>query len=91
MNRRRQVLVLCDVRALRDPHFGTVGLLARLRLTVRRLGYELRFRNASAELVELVSLAGLEDVLRVEPGGQPEEREDPLRVEEEGELRDPFG
>jgi hypothetical protein len=91
MARQRQVLVLWDVRALREPHLGTIGLLARVRLAVRRLGYELRLRNASPELLELVSLAGLDQVLRVEAGRQPEEREDPLGVEEEGDLGDPVG
>lgn len=85
---RRPVTLVCDVRSLRDPHLGTVGALARLRLAARRLGCELRLRNARAELLELVSLAGLEEVLRVEPGGEPEEREQPLRVQEEGELGD---
>jgi hypothetical protein len=85
----RPTLLVCDLRELGDSHLGTVGELAALRLAVRRLGCELLLRNASAELRELLSLAGLEEVLSLEPGGQPEEREDACRVEEEGELGDP--
>ena len=86
---RRPITLVCDVRSLRDPHLGTVDALARLRLAARRLGCELRLRNAGADLLELVSLVGLEEVLTVEPGREPEEREEPFRVEEEGELGDP--
>lgn len=84
----RPVLLVCDLRELRDLHLGTVGFLARLQLSARRLGCELRLRNASGELLELLSLAGLEGALPVESGRQPEEREDPCRVEKEGELGD---
>lgn len=88
MAERRPTTLVCDVRSLCDPHLGTVGALARLRLAARRLGCELRLRNVRAELGELLSLAGLEEVLPVEPQGQLEEREDALGVEEEGELGD---
>jgi hypothetical protein len=89
MTGRRPTTLVCDVRSLHDPHLGTVGALARLRLAARRLGCELRLRNARAELLELLSLAGLEEVLLVQPRGEPEEREETLRVEEEAELGDP--
>ena len=81
--------IVCDARTLREPHLGTVDRLARLRLVARRLGLELRLRNAPRELRELIVLAGLEEVLVVEPGGQPEEREQALGVEEEREVDDP--
>ena len=42
-----------------------------------------------AELSELLDLFGLTDVLRVEPGRQPEQREEPLGVEERVEMGDP--
>ena len=41
------------------------------------------------ELCALLELTGLASVLCVEPEGQPEEREQRLHVEEEGELADP--
>jgi hypothetical protein len=67
----------------------TVDTLARLQLLAHRRGSELLLRNSSPELLALIAFSGLERVLRVEPGGQAEEREQPLRVEEEGELGDP--
>ena len=71
------------------PTAQTVDALARLELAGRRLGRELRLRNASQELQELLAFVGLADALRVEPVGQPEEREQRVGVEEEGELDDP--
>ena len=67
----------------------TIDALARLQLAARRLGLELRFRRVSAELTELIALAGLGGVLLLEPGREAEEREERLRAEEERELRDP--
>lgn len=83
--------VLCDVGALVDVDAAAIDALARLQLTARRLGGRLRLRHASGELRELLALAGLADVcgLRLEPQRQAEEREQPLGVEEEGELGDP--
>ena len=79
--------VPCDVSAL-PADAATVDGLARVELALRRLGYELRLRRATSELVELVAFTGLSDVLRVETGGQPEEREERVGVEEERELGD---
>jgi hypothetical protein len=51
-------------------------------------------RNAAPQLVELVTLAGLADVLpceagsRVQLGREAEEREEPGRVEEERDAGD---
>ena len=83
-----QVLV-CDVAALTHPDAGTVEALARMALTTRRLGREVRLRDPSRELRELVDLFGLADVLRVQPRRQPEEREQALGVEERVEMGDP--
>jgi ABC-type transporter Mla MlaB component len=44
-----------------------VDALARLQLAARRHGCELRLRNASPELRELIAFMGLRDVLRVAP------------------------
>ena len=70
------------------PDLRTVDLLARVALAARRSGCELRLGRATPELRELLVLCGLAQVLRVEPERQPEEREDRLGVEEEGELGD---
>lgn len=72
-------------------HLSAIDALARLALAARRAGIELRLRKVSEELRELLVLAGLEEVLGVEPRGQPEEREERLGVEEEAELDDPAG
>jgi anti-anti-sigma regulatory factor len=78
----------CDVGGLDPPDLHAVGVLARLHLVARRLGCDLRLCHASDELRELIAFAGLLDVLRVEPRGQAEEREERVGREEERELGD---
>jgi hypothetical protein len=51
---------VCDV----DPDAVTVDALARLQLAAKRISCRLLLRNASPELLELVSFMGLSDVLR---------------------------
>lgn len=80
--------VVCDVGSL-DPDVSSIDVLARIQLGARRLGVEVRLLRLSSELRELLELAGLAAVLGVEPGRQPEEREQPLGVEEKRELADP--
>jgi hypothetical protein len=70
-----------------SPDLASVGALARLRARCRCL----RFRGASRELRELIAFCGLEDALRLESRRQPEEREERVRIEEEGELGDAVG
>jgi anti-anti-sigma regulatory factor len=84
----RPSTIVCDVRAL-SPDAAAVEALARLQLAARRAGLELRLRRASTELRDLLVFCGLDDVLRVEAGGQAEEREDRRGAEEERELDDP--
>ena len=79
--------LVCDVHALAADAL-TVDALARLQLAARRVGHELALGGASRELLELLDLCGLRGVLHVEVGGQPEEREQRVRVEEERELDD---
>ena len=67
--------VPCDVRCLR-ANAATVNALARLQLHALRYGFRISLRNASPELLELIAFMGLTCVfLRLEPRGQPEERE----------------
>ena len=80
--------IVCDVRAISEPDVGTVDALARLQLTVQRLGGSIEFRGASRDLRELVELAGLREVLLLEPVGETEEREETLGVEEEADPGD---
>jgi anti-anti-sigma regulatory factor len=84
----RPSTIVCDVRAL-SPDAAAVDALARLQLAARRIGLEIRLRHASSELQGLIVCCGLDDVLRVEAGGQAEEREERLGAEEERELDDP--
>ncbi len=56
-------LLICDLGTLGDPDAVAVDALARLQLTARRLGNEIRLRHASDELQELIALAGLDDVV----------------------------
>jgi anti-anti-sigma regulatory factor len=78
----------CDVRAV-PADAGGVDALARLQLAAHRAGIRLRLCHASPELCRLLELCGLDSALCVEPKREPEEREERLRVEEEGELPDP--
>ena len=81
--------LVCDIGTLADPDLGAVADLARLHVASRRLGLDLVLHNASDALVELVAFVGLGDVLRFQPRGQAEQREQRLGVEEERELADP--
>ncbi len=76
-------MTLVDVRGF-APDAVTVDALARLQLAARRNGSEIRLQNASAQLLELVDFMGLRGILE----RQPEEREDPLGIEEEREADD---
>ncbi|MDQ5819987.1 MAG: STAS domain-containing protein [Actinomycetota bacterium] len=81
--------IVCDVRALVDADVATIDALARLQLTARRCGFVLHLRNAPPELHELLAFVGLDGVLPVEPGGQAEQGEERVGVEEERELGEP--
>jgi hypothetical protein len=66
-----------------------VDTLARRALAERRRGRQFRLACAPPELRELIALTGLAGVLLGgEPGREPEEREERLRVEEERQLGD---
>ena len=80
--------IVCDLRGV-AADCVTVDALARFHLAAKRAGVELRLRHASAELSELLVLTGLDGVLRIEPGRETEEREEPLGGEEERQLDDP--
>ena len=88
-------IILCDLARLADADIATVDALARLALGARRMGCAVTLRDPSTELLELVGLAGLGEVLPCAPAsgleviGQPEEREEPLGVEEERDAGDP--
>jgi hypothetical protein len=56
-------LVVCDVGALVEPDAVAVEALARVWLTVRRLGRGVRLRRSCHELEELLAFMGLAEVL----------------------------
>ena len=74
---------------LGQPDLAVIDRMARICLAARRGGSELRLAEASDELIALIDLAGLGDVLRVDVKRKSEERKEPGRVQEEGELGDP--
>jgi hypothetical protein len=88
MSTPRRRTFACHVGAV-PADAATVDALARLQLSARRRGLDVSLREASGDLEALLGLCGLSDVLRVEAGRQPEEREQRGGVEEEGELDDP--
>lgn len=58
-------VVFCDAGAVIAPDAVAVDAVARLHLTAKRLGCELRLQHACARFEELIALAGLSDVLKV--------------------------
>ena len=74
---------------------GLIDTLARIQLAAKRAGLVVvGVHGAPPGLHELVGLVGLDRVLpvemtSVEVGGQPVEREERVRVEEERRLDDP--
>jgi len=80
--------IVVDARLL-TPTGATIDRLARQQLCARRSGLRVLLRGASVDLERLVVFAGLEEVLRIEPRRKAEQREQPVGVEEEGELPDP--
>jgi anti-anti-sigma factor len=90
--------VICDVRSLARADAAALDVLARLQLAARRMGGRIRLRGASRELRDLLAFTGLSDALPVEarlslrplqPCRQPEQREEPLGVEEGVDPDDP--
>jgi hypothetical protein len=71
------------------PDAVTVDALARLQLSALRCGREIRLHDVSSQLRELIEFCGLREVLGVEVRRQAEQREEPVRVEEERQLDDP--
>jgi ABC-type transporter Mla MlaB component len=62
LERKGPGVAVCDVSGV-DPDAVTIDALARLQLAAGRHGCQVRLRNASAELLELVAFMGLSDVL----------------------------
>jgi ABC-type transporter Mla MlaB component len=91
----RVKVVVCDVGALVDPDAVTVDALARLQLSARRSGRQIRLHQACGRLQDLLALMGLSDALplcarlALEPRGQSEHGEPTGGIEEEADPPDP--
>jgi hypothetical protein len=81
-------VALCDVGAL-PADAVAIDALARIQLAARRMGRRVVLRDAADELRDLLAFVGLTAELRIEPGGQAEQRKQGVGVEEERELTDP--
>jgi len=66
--------VTLDCSAIPDPGLPGLDAILRVRLAAGR-GCEVALRGCSPRLRELIRFAGVEDVLSVEVGREPEERE----------------
>jgi anti-anti-sigma regulatory factor len=98
LERSGATVVVCDVRAVVAADAAVVDVIARLQLTARRLGCEVRVRHAHPRLRELLQLMGLSGVVplcsrpsAVEGGREVEQGEQPRRVEEETDPGDATG
>jgi ABC-type transporter Mla MlaB component len=103
--------LVCDAHAVADPDLATVETVARLALTARRRGRDIRLQGPPRSLIDLLDLCGLAELLAreqaanraardhaakpadqgtsVEAGGESEQREEALGVEEERDPGDP--
>ena len=86
--------IICDLGSVMQSDVAVVDALCRMRLAARRRGCQLKLRNASRGLLELIFLIGLTDIVPVARSGleverQPEQREHPGRIEEERDPADP--
>ena len=81
-------VALCDVGGL-PADLVAIDALARIQLAARRKGRQVVLRHAADDLRDMLAFVGLAGALRIEPGGQAEQRKQGVGVEEEGELDDP--
>ncbi len=94
--------LVCDARRVDQPDLATVEAVARLALTARRRGRDVRIEGSPRGLVDLLDLCGLAGLIareqaRDRTGGrtsveavrQSKQREEPLRVQEERDPGDP--
>jgi ABC-type transporter Mla MlaB component len=55
--------LVCDVEHIPIPDAVTVDALARLQLTVRRVGRDMRLEHAPPELLDLLAFMGLSEAI----------------------------
>jgi STAS domain len=88
-----EALFVCDVGALIEPDVAAVEALARLQLAARRSGCRIKLYDVQPQLGGLLELMGLGGIFPPESSSfeawrKPEEREQPLGVEEETDPGD---
>jgi anti-anti-sigma regulatory factor len=94
-SRRQDVVVVVDASGIAEPSAVTVEAIARLRLTARRFGADIRVRGAHVRLRQLLAFTGLGEVIPVDGDSafdshwEAEQRKQPLDVEEVGDCADP--
>jgi anti-anti-sigma regulatory factor len=81
--------MILDCAGVQTPDARVIDRFARLQLEARRHGVRLRFVNVNQQLYLLIEFCGLTEALLVEAGGEAEQGEEPGRVQEERDLRDP--
>jgi hypothetical protein len=87
-------VIVFHAGALTKPTAACVEALARVQLAARRRGRRIVLCHAPEDLRDLLHLMGLAEILpcreelRVEPRGQPEQREPARGVEEEDDPAD---
>ena len=87
-------LILCDIGGLVGADLDVLDTLGRLQLTALRHGAQVRLIRCRPELRALADLTGLSEVLAlhrpsaVQMGWQAEQREEGLRIQEEGDAGD---
>jgi hypothetical protein len=92
---RERSPVVYDVGWITEPNLGDIDALALLALAALRHRRRLVLVGAASELHELVAFAGLRGILPlarpsiVETRRQAEQREEAVRVKEEGDAGDP--
>ena len=64
---RATMPVVCDVSAITAPDATSLEALARVQLVARRAGTPVGLRGAPAALLDLLALAGLAEVVVIEP------------------------
>lgn len=62
LHESRPGVAVCDVRGV-EPDAVTVDALCRLQVAAKRLGCQVRLRNASERLLELVAFMGLTEIV----------------------------
>jgi anti-anti-sigma regulatory factor len=81
--------VILDCAQVDEADLSAIDCIARQVLDARRAGCECCLRDASDDLLQLIAFSGLDEVLGVEVQGQPKQRKELRRIQEEGDLADP--